>query len=175
MYGRLKNVLGTYRLIEFKRKEYAVELEDVMNADLFVTSGLMFWQRVMQAVHNKVMIKLTKEQEDMLSDRDEIPIVGVKKKMDANLGLKEDALILHAIHKVELMNSAKTTALASFAIDFSVAEKFGFVVKTLVGGYKLGPNLQFTLPDITYTDSTEPADPSMRSTYNWNGEHYVGI
>ena len=56
-----------------------------MNADLFVTSGLMFWHRVMQAVHNKVMIKLTKEQEDMLSDRDEIPIVGVKKKMDANL------------------------------------------------------------------------------------------
>ena len=80
MYGHLKNVLGTYRLIEFKRKEYAVELEDVMNADLFVTSGLMFWQRVMQAVHNKVMITLTKEQEDMLSDRDEIPIVGVKKK-----------------------------------------------------------------------------------------------
>ena len=73
-----------------------------------------------------------------------------QKKMDANLGLKEDALILHAIHKVELMNSAKSTALASFAIDFSVAEKFGFVVKTLVGGYKLGPNLQFTLPDITY-------------------------
>lgn len=88
---------------------------------------------------------------------------------------KEDALILHAIPKVELMNSAKTTALASFAIDFSVAEKFEFVVKTLVGGYKLGPNLQFTLPDITYTDSTEPADPSMRSTYNWNGEHYAGI
>ena len=45
MYGRLKNVLGTYRLIEFKRKEYAVELKDVMNADLFVTSGLMFWKR----------------------------------------------------------------------------------------------------------------------------------
>ena len=37
-----------------------------MNADLFVTSDLMFWQRVMQVVHNKVMIKLTKEQEDML-------------------------------------------------------------------------------------------------------------
>ena len=73
-------MLGTYRLIEFKRKECAVELEDVMNADLFVTSGLMFWQRVMQVVHNKVMIKLTKEQEDMLlSDRDEIPIVRVKK------------------------------------------------------------------------------------------------
>ena len=83
--GVWKNVLGTYRLIEFKRKEYAVELEDVMNADLFVTSGLMFWQRVMQAVYNKVMIKLTKEQEDMFSDRDEIPIPMCQKKMDANL------------------------------------------------------------------------------------------
>ena len=73
-------MLGTYRLIEFKQKEYAVELEDVMNADLVVTSGLMFWQRLMQVVHNKVMIKLTKEEEDMLlSDRDEMPIVGVKK------------------------------------------------------------------------------------------------
>lgn len=49
-----------------------MELEDVMNADLFVTSGPMFWQRVMQVLHNKVMIKLTKEQEDMLSDRDEM-------------------------------------------------------------------------------------------------------
>ena len=61
-------MLGTYRLIEFKRKEYAVELEDVMNADLFVTSDLMFWQRVMQVVHNKVMIKLTKEEDMLLSD-----------------------------------------------------------------------------------------------------------
>ena len=34
---------------------------------------------------------------------------------------------------------------------------------------------QFTLPDITYMDLTEPADPSTRSTYNWNGEHYVRI
>lgn len=147
-----------------------------MNVDLFVMSGVMFWQRVMQAVHNKVMVKLTKEQEDTLSsDRDEIPIVSVKKNWMPTLRWKEDALILHAIPKVELMNSAKTMALASFAIDFSVAEKFGFVVKTLAGGYKLGPNLQFTLPGTTYTDSADPAHPSMRSTYNWNEEHDVGI
>ena len=45
-----KKVLGTYRRIEFKRKEYAEVLEDVMNADLFVMSGVMFWQWVMQVV-----------------------------------------------------------------------------------------------------------------------------
>ena len=110
----------------------------------------MFWQWVMEAVHNKVMIKLTKEQEDMLlSDRDEIPIVSVKKNWMPTLTWKEDALILHAIPKVEMMNSAKTKAMASFAIDFSVAEKFGFIVKTLAERYKLGPNLQFTLPKTT--------------------------
>lgn len=143
---------------------------------LFVTSDIMFWQWVMEAVHNKVMIKLTKEQEDMLlSDRDEIPTVSVKKNWMPTLTWKEDALILHAIPKMEMMNSAKTKAMASFAIDFSVAEKFGFIVKTLAGRYKLGPNLQFTLPNTTQTDSTEPTNPSMQSTYNWNGEHYVGI
>ena len=79
------------------------------------------------------------------------------------------------LYPVELMNSSKTTDLASFAIDFSVAEKFGFVVKTLAGGYNLGANLQFTLRDITHTHSTDPADPLTQSTYNWNGEHYVEI
>ena len=73
-------MLGTYRPIEFKRKEHAVELEDVMSADLFMTSGVLFWQRVMQAVHNKIMIKVTKEQEYALTDdADEIPVVSVKK------------------------------------------------------------------------------------------------
>lgn len=145
-----KNVLGTYRRIEFKRKEYVVELEDVISAELFVTSGVMFWQRVMEAVHKKIMIKVTKEQEDALTDeRNEIPIVSVRKNWMPTLSWKDDALILHAIPKAELMNSAKTRALASFAIDFSLAVKTGFVVKTLAGGYKLGPNLQFTLSDTT--------------------------
>ena len=95
--------------------------------------------------------------------------------MDANLEVERRCFDIACYTQSGTMNSAKTTALASFAIDFSVAGKFGFVVKTLAGGYNLGPNLQFPLGDITYTDSTEPAAPSMRSTYNWNGEHYVGI
>ena len=79
MIIRKKN-LGTYRRIEFKQKEYVTELEDVMSADLFVTSGVLVWQRVMQAAHNKIMIKVTKEQEDVLrDDGDELPIVNIKK------------------------------------------------------------------------------------------------
>ena len=83
-----------------------------------------------------------------------------------------------AIPKAELMNSTKTVAMTQFAIDYSLTEKCGSIIQTSAGGgrgYKLGPNLQFTLPVTTYTISTEPADASMRATYNWNGEHYVGI
>ena len=170
-----KKVLWTYRRIEFKRNEYTVELEDVMSADLFVPSGVLFWQRVMKAVHNKILIKETKEQDVLTDDADEIPIVSVKKNWMPTLSWKGETLIFHAIPKVELMNSPTTTALTSFAIDYSLTEKFGFVVKTPAGGCKLGPNLQFTLPDTIYTDSTEPLHSSTQSTYNWNGDHYVGI
>ena len=31
-----KRAIGIYRRIEFKRKQFAIELEDVMNANLFV-------------------------------------------------------------------------------------------------------------------------------------------
>ena len=47
-----------------------------------------------------------------------------------------------------------------------------------VNGYKLGPNLQFTLPSVTYDDQTPPppaTDSSKRTDMNWNGEHSPGI
>ena len=44
-----------------------------------------------------------------------------------------------------------------------------------MNGYKLGPNLQFTLPSVTYDNQTPPNDPSNRRDMNWNGEHSSGI
>ena len=42
-------------------------------------------------------------------------------------------------------------------------------------GYTLEPNLQFTLPSVTYDNQTAPTDPSNRADMNWNGEHYAGL
>ena len=44
-----------------------------------------------------------------------------------------------------------------------------------MNGYKLGPNLQFTLPSVTYDNQTPLNGPSIQRDMNWNGEHYAGI
>ena len=84
---------------------------------------------------------------------------------------------LHAVPEREL---------TTFAIDLAVAEKFGLIEPpqrrqgSVVGpqgvnGYKLGPNLQFTLPSVTYDNQTPHTCSSNRSVMNWNGGHYAGI
>ena len=113
-----------YRRVSFKTDDYAIELEDIMNANQSVTSGSRFSKRVMQ----EVMTELVYEQDYALTnDADERPVVSVKKNWMPTLSWKDDALILHAFPKGELMNLAKTKALADFSIDLGVAKKFGLV------------------------------------------------
>jgi len=139
-----KKLFGTYRRIEFKRKDYTFELEDVMNANLFVTSNFIFWQRMTQAVHNKIMIKLTKEQEDALSSAaDEVPIVSLKKNWMPTLSWKGETLILQAIPKAELMKSDKTAVVTYFSIHYTLAEQFGFRHPNTGWGVQIGT--QFTV------------------------------
>ena len=79
-YLTRKWVTGLYRFVEYKTKDYGVELEDVMSSKQSVTTGSMFWKRVMQEVHNKVMQSLLNEQEAaLLFNADQRPIVSVKK------------------------------------------------------------------------------------------------
>ena len=50
-YLTRKYINGDYRRVSFKTKEYIVELEDIMSAKHSVTSGSLFWKRLMQEVH----------------------------------------------------------------------------------------------------------------------------
>ena len=54
-YLTRKYMLDSYRRVSFNTKEYVVELEDIMSAKQSVTTGSVFWTRVMQEVHNKTM------------------------------------------------------------------------------------------------------------------------
>ena len=177
-YLTRKYVLGEYRRVSFKTKEYYVELEDIMSTKHPVTSGNLFWQRAMQEVHNTTMEKLIYEQDYAKTfDADERPLVSVKKNWMPMMTWKDNALILHAVPKGELLNGNKTKATSAFSLDLGVAEKFGFIEKPKGwDDYKLGPNLQFTCPTVTYTNQTQPdnSDPAPRADYNWNGEHYIG-
>lgn len=60
---------------------------------------------------------------------------------------KEDALILHAAPKGELLNSNKIVAMTTFSLDLYVAEKFGLIEQPQgVVGYVLGPQSPIHLP-----------------------------
>ena len=178
-YLTRKWVLGEYKRIEFKTKDYGVELEDVMNAKQSVTTGSEFWKRVMQEVHNKVMQSLLNEQEAaLLFNADQRPIVSVKKNWMPRMTWKDDVLVLHAIPKEDALKSDKTTTTTTFMMDLGIAERFGFVQQLQgVVGYVLGPNLQFTFPTVTYTNQTQPdsTDPAARADYNWNGDHFLAV
>ena len=172
---------GSYRRVEFKSKDYGVELEDIMSAKQSVTTGSEFWKRVMQEVHNKVMQALINQQSAAMSHHsDQFPVVSVKKNWMPMMSWKGDALVLHAVGKGDLMNANKSKVTSAFTMDLEIAKRFGFVEKP-VGvdeGYVIGPNLQFTCPTVIYTNQTKPTSsdyPSARADFNWNGEHYAGV
>ena len=178
-YLTRKWVLGEYKRVEFKTKDYGVELEEIMSAKQSVTTGSEFWKRVMQEVHNKVMQSLLNEQEAaLLFNADQRPIVSVKKNWMPRMTWKDDVLVLHAIPKEDAFKSDKTTTTTTFIMDLGIAERFGFVQQLQgVVGYVLGPNLQFTFPTVTYTNQTQPdsTDPAARADYNWNGDHFLAV
>ena len=171
-----KYITGEYRRVSFRTKEYHVKLEEIMSSKQPVTSGSLFWKRVMQEVHNKSMQQLMFEQKYAWThERYERPHVTVKKNCMPTMTWKEDALILHAVPEEELLNFSKTKALTTFSIDLGVAEKFGLIELpqgrkgSVVGpqgvnGYKLGPNLQFTLPSVTYDNQTPPPVHRFKGT-----------
>ena len=165
-----------YLRVSFKPKEYTVELEEIMSARHTVTSGNEFWQRVMQEVYNTSMRKLIYEKDYAETyDGDDKPIVSLKKNWMPMMSWKNNALILHAVPKAEMLDSTKTRATSTFSLDLGVAETFGFVYEPKgVLGHILGPNLQFYCPTLTYTDQSTPVGSRFRSSLNWNGEHYVG-
>ena len=67
---------GAYRRVSFKTKECHVKLEEIMSAKQPVTSGNLFWQRVMQEMRNKSMQQLMDEQKYACThERDERPHV----------------------------------------------------------------------------------------------------
>ena len=178
---------GAYRRVSFKTKECHVKLEEIMSAKQPVTSGNLFWQRVMQEMRNKSMQQLMDEQKYACThERDERPHVSLKKNWMPTMTWKDNALILHAVREGELLNLTKSKALTTFAINLAVAEKFGLIEPppgrkgSVVGpqgvnGYKLGPNLKFTLLTVAYDNQTEPVGSSYRRDMNWIGEHFSGI
>ena len=123
-----KYQLGSHRRVENPNSGGEIELEDVMNANQIVATGSQFWKRVMQEVHNNIMAALMKKQFDMLvANRDERPIVSVKKIAMPQLTWKEDSLVIQAVPKKDLLNVNQIT-MVEFYINLDIALKFGLLL-----------------------------------------------
>ena len=170
--------LGSYRRVETPAIDAQIELEEIMNANQIVATGSMFWKRVMQEVHNKIMtVVATKQQELLVSRRGERPVVSVKKNAMPQLTWKDDTLMIHALAKKDAWN-VNNVAMAEFLINLDIALKFGFVVEKIgqnTTTYVMGSNLQYTLPKVTYDRHTMPTGDPFRTYYNWEDEQYVGV
>ena len=125
-----KWVTGEYRVVHVKTVMTQIELETIMNANQIVTTGSMFWKRVMQEVHNSIMHNVMGEQKQrLISDPDKFPIVSVKKNWMPRLSWKDDALIIHALPKEDVLKSDKTLTTTKFLINLDIALKFGLLKK----------------------------------------------
>ena len=158
-----------------------IELEEVMNPSQIVATGSQFWKRVMQTLHNKIMTEVMRKQwEALLANRDEKPIVFVKKHGMPQLSWKGESLVIQAISKEELTNMAQAV-MVEFYINVDIALKFGLLRrKTGKTGYAtsdfvIGPNLQYSLPTKTYDETTGPVGSRYRTYYNWEGDVYEGV
>ena len=170
--------LGTYRRVETKTVDCALELEEIMNANQGVTTGSMFWKRAMQEVHNKIMHNVMNEQmQRLVLEPDEKPIVSAKQNAVPRLTWKKGAMVINAIPEADLIKADKS-AITDIFINLAIALKFGLVVEKTSQNrtwYPLGPNMQYTLPTKTYDSTTQPAGNQFRSAYNWEGVQYEGV
>ena len=169
---------GTYRRVETKTVDCALELEEIMNANQGVTTGSMFWKRAMQEVHNKIMHNVMNEQmQRLVKEPDERPIVSAKQNAMPQLIWKKGALVIKALPQMDLIKADKS-AISDLFINLDIALKFGLVLKKTSQNrtwYPLGPNMQYTLPTKTYDSTTQPAGNSFRTVYNWEGKQYMGV
>ena len=169
---------GTYRRVETKTVDCVLELEEIMNANQGVTTGSMFWKRAMQEVHNKIMHNVMNEQmQRLVLEAGQKPIVSAKQNAVPRLTWKKGAMVINAIPQADLIKADKS-AITDFFINLAIALKFGLVVEKTSQNktsYELGPNMQYTLPVVTYDSTTEPAGNSFRTVYNWEGKQYTGV
>ena len=175
-----KYQLGSYRRVETPTVTGEIELEDVVNTNQIVATGSQFWKRVMQEVHNDIMDRLMKKQFEMLVDnREERPLISVKKIAMPQLSWKEESVVIQAVPKKDLLNQNHITMVELY-INLDIALKFGLLLKksgsgTGTNAYRLGPNLTYTCPSETYDSSTMLSGSQFRQYYNWEGEQYMGV
>ena len=154
-----------------------IKRDEIMSAQQPVTSGNLFWQRAMQTVYNKSMQQLMVEQKNAWTTmRDERPLVTLKNNWTPTMTWKDDALFFACSSRKRVAEPPPDQGPDLLFPGCGCGRKV-WVHRTKNGvvGYVLGPNLQFTLPFVTFDSSTKPTDVANRKDMFWEGEQWTGL
>ena len=120
---------------------------------------------------------MNEQMQRLVLEPDEKPIVSAKQNALPRLTWKKGAMVINAIPEADLIKADKS-AITDIFISLAIALKFGLVVEKTSQNrtwYELGPNMQYTLPAVTYDSTTQPAGNSFPTAYNWEGKQYTGV
>ena len=165
-----KYARGTWT-INFVLKEKEVLLNQVMGKEYPITTGTQLWQNLITKM-DQIMFEDIQTAYATLGTPD---TVSLKQEWKPTFEWRGDNLVLKAVAAKDAFATtiAKVKPLSKVMIVTELAKKFGLIVKNKDDTHSMGLNLQYTLPQSTFTLATPPTRTNNR--FQWVGQHYVGI
>lgn len=98
-----------------------------------------------------------------------------KKNWKPSFEWEQEDLVSKAVPKedvcaIDLSNQLIPSSTSAIQLDFAL--QFGLIKDDKNNQYHLGPNLEYELPQVSYTSFSVPT--KTNTIYPWLGDHYLG-
>ena len=163
-------------LIGFQAKDKAVTLKAVMGTMYPVISVIQLWHNIVTHMEQTMMEDVNTSSAAWKTAKNNVATISLKSTWKLTFEWNENILVLKAVpHEHVYARNAQYNVqpLSSVGIHVDLAGKFGLLFKDKKNQYQLGPNLEYVLPKVTYSDRTPLTRSNQR--FQWFGEHFVGI
>ena len=127
-----------------------------------VTSSIQLWQNIITHMEQTMMEDLNASSAAWKTTKNNVATISLKSTWKPTFEWKEDTLVLKGVpHQDVSARDAqlKVQPLSSGSIHVDFAEKFGLLFKDKNNQYQLGPNLDYVLPKVTYSEQPPPPPP----------------
>lgn len=107
------------------------------------------------------------------SAKDTDATISLKTNWKRTFQREQDDLILKAVPEKDVYARDafyRVQPLSTFPIQLEFAQQFGLIQKDKNDKNHLGPNLEYELPQVTYSSTTVPTKTNDR--YHWLVDHY---
>ena len=136
-----------------------------MGKDLPVTSGVQLWHNIVSHIEQTMMEDVTASSVAWKTAKNNAGTLSLKTTWKPTFEWEQDTLILKSVPQQDVFArdvSYRVQPLSTFAIQLEFAQQFGLIIKDKNNKYHLGPNLEYELPQVTYSSTTIPAKTNDR-------------